>query len=60
MADAEVGGHELEGCAVLVSVSNEVEHFEAVCQVQAGLVIGLFSFSLGGLEIDNLLVVHLL
>lgn len=31
VADAEVRGHEFEGCAVLVSVADEVKHFEAIC-----------------------------
>lgn len=60
VTDAEVGGHELEGCDVLISVADEVKHFEAVCQVHTGFVIGGLSFSLGGLEVDCLLVFQLL
>ena len=48
VADAEVRRHELEGCAVLVSVSAEVKHFEAVGQFQSGHVVDCFSFSLCG------------
>lgn len=60
VADAEVRGRELEGCAVLVSVADEVKHFEAVRQIQTGVVICGFSFSLGGFEVDCFLIVQLL